>query len=191
MALAIASSPSSEAQTVNQLIDPVTRVYPLAKLVNRVFSGPPLRYSPQAHCLRGQRFFSGIRLPGTAPASRPRAYCKFAACLAWGLVEELCEKSGSQVGSDDLTDLMRINIWMNQSGAELCDSLQAMLRLRTAIVHRRRWTRTEPVPLLPADPKVAAVNLARYLEDLLRRASYSGDLATQDVADRALELFVA
>ena len=51
--------------------------------------------------------------------------------------------------------------------------------------------RTEPVPLLPADPKVAAVNLARYLEDLLRRASYSGDLAAQDVADRALELFVA
>jgi hypothetical protein len=122
----------------------------------------------------------------------PERIAKFAARLAWGLVEELCEKPGSQIGSDDLTALMRINIWMNQSGAELCDSLQAMLRLRTAIVRAAEMDeRTEPVPLLPADPKVAAVNLARYLEDLLRRASYSGDLATQDVADRALELFVA
>ena len=68
-----------------------------------------------------------------------------------------------------------------------------MLRLRTASSARRRMDeRTEPVPLLPADPKVAALNLARYLEDLLRRALYAAETSPQqDVADRALELFVA
>jgi hypothetical protein len=122
----------------------------------------------------------------------PERIAKFASCIAWGLVEELCEDSGSRIGSDDLTALMCISAWMNRSGAELCDSLQAMLRLRTAIVRAAGMDeRTEPVPLLPGDPKVAALNLARYLEDLMRRASLCGDLATEDVADRALELVVA
>jgi hypothetical protein len=122
----------------------------------------------------------------------PERIAKFASCIAWGISDGLGDVSGSRIGSDDLTALMWISAWMSQSGAELADSLQAMLRLRTAIVRAAEMDeRTEPVPLLPPDPKVAALNLARYLEDLMRRASCAGDLGTSDVADRALELFVA
>lgn len=122
----------------------------------------------------------------------PERIAKFASCIAWGIADGLHDISGSRIGTDDLTALMWISAWMNQSGAELVDSLKAMLRLRTAIVRAAGMDeKTEPVPLLPADAKVAALNLARYLEDLMRRASSVGDLATSDVADRALELFVA
>ena len=122
----------------------------------------------------------------------PERIAKFASCLAWGIVDGLCDDSESRIGADDLTALMCISAWMSQAGAELCDSLQAMLRLRTAIVRAAGMDeKTEPVPLLPADAKVAVLNLVRYLEDLMRRASFCGDLATEDVAERALELFVA
>jgi hypothetical protein len=116
----------------------------------------------------------------------PERIAKFASCIASGIAE------GLGVGTDDLTAQMSISTWMNRAGAELGDSLQAMLRLRTAIVRAAAMDeRTEPVPLLPADPKVAVLNLARYLEDLMRRASVACDLATTDVADRALEIFAA
>ena len=122
----------------------------------------------------------------------PERIAKFATCIAWGISDGLCEVRGSWTGSDDLTALMWISAWMCQSGAELADCLHSMLRLRTAIVRAAEMDeKTEPVPLLPADAKVAALNLARYLEDLMRRASSGGDLTPSDVADRALELFVA
>jgi hypothetical protein len=67
-----------------------------------------------------------------------------------------------------------------------------MLRLRTAIVRAAEMDEaTEPVPLLPADAKVAALNLARYLEDLIRRAALVGGMPERAVADRAIEIFVA
>jgi hypothetical protein len=50
--------------------------------------------------------------------------------------------------------------------------------------------RSEPVPLLHSDEKVALLNLARYLEDLVRRAALVGGMAEHDVASRAIELFV-
>jgi hypothetical protein len=122
----------------------------------------------------------------------PERIAKFASCLAWGIADGLCEISGPRVGSDDVNALMWISCWMYQSGAELVDSLHAMLKLRTAIVRAAGMDeRTEPVPLLPADAKVAALNLARYLEDLMRRACSVGDLDTSEVAHRALDLFVA
>lgn len=122
----------------------------------------------------------------------PERIAKFASFLAWGIVEGLSENSESRIRTDDLTALMCISAWMNRAGADLCDSLQAMLKLRTAIVRAAGMDeKTEPIPLLPADAKVAALNLVRYLEELIRRASFCGDLATEQVADRALELFVA
>jgi len=104
----------------------------------------------------------------------------------------MSDVSGSLISSDDLTGLMYLSAWMNLAGAELADTLDAMLRLRTAIVRAAEMDeRTEPVPLLPGDPKVAALNLVRYLEDLFRRASVSRDLRPEEVAGRALELFSA
>jgi hypothetical protein len=67
-----------------------------------------------------------------------------------------------------------------------------MLLLRTALVRASGLDeQSEPVPLLPPDDRVAVVNMARYLEDLVCRASNHSECSTEDVAERAIELLVA
>jgi hypothetical protein len=122
----------------------------------------------------------------------PERIGKFASAMALGIADGLDDLAGSRIGSDDLTALLCISAWMSQAGADLADSLDAMLRLRTALVRAAGMdAATEPVPLIPNDAKVAALNLARYLEDLVRRAALVGGMPGRDVADRALELLVA
>jgi hypothetical protein len=122
----------------------------------------------------------------------PERIAKFASAMASGIVDGMADASGSRIRSDDLTALLCISAWMNQAGAELEDCLRSMLLLRTALVRAAGMDeRTEPVPLLPPDEKVAALNLARYLEDLVRRASIVAGMPEQAVAARAIELFVA
>ena len=122
----------------------------------------------------------------------PERIAKFASALACGIADGMSDTSGSRIRSDDLTALLCLSAWMCQAGAELEDSLLAMLRLRTSIVRAAGMDEgTEPVPLLPADATVAALNLARYLEDLVRRAALVGGMPERAVADRAIELFVA
>lgn len=122
----------------------------------------------------------------------PERIAKFAAALASGIVEDMSDPSGSLLRSDDLTALLCLSAWMRRSGAELEDCVRAMLRFRTAVVRAAGMDeRTEPVPLIPRDEKVAALNLARYLEDLVRRAALAGAMPEQAVASRAIELFVA
>lgn len=138
----------------------------------------------------------------------PERTFKFAVILTHGIVDGLGGTPGgspvqatlfdeetaeeSSVSCDDLTALLSISAWMNFSGAELSDTLRAMLRLRDAVVAAADLDgSTEPVPLLPPDPMVAALNLARYLEDLFRRASKSTRVTARAVGERALELLVA
>jgi len=122
----------------------------------------------------------------------PERIAKFASAFASGIVEGMSETAGSRLRSDDLTALLYISAWMHSSGAELADCLRAMLRLRTAFVRAAEMDeRTEPVPLLHSDQKVAALNLARYLEDLIRRAALVSGMPERAVASRAIELFVA
>jgi hypothetical protein len=122
----------------------------------------------------------------------PERIAKFASALASGIVEGMSNGAGSLLRSDDLTALLCISAWMRSSGAELGDCLRAMLCLRTALVRAAEMDeRTEPVPLLHSDQKVAALNLVRYLEDLVRRAALVGGMPEHAVASRAIELFVA
>jgi hypothetical protein len=137
------------------------------------------RGSSQAYDLRVSR----------EPAD-PQRIWKFARALSTGIAEGLCGLTGPWIGSDDLTSLMSVSAWMSQAGAQLVDSIEAMIRLRTALVKAGGLDEyTEPVPLLPSDEKVAVLNLARYIEDLVRRASRVGDMPATAVVERALELF--
>ena len=120
----------------------------------------------------------------------PERIAKFASTLASGIADGLSNASGSLICSDDLTALLCISAWMNQSGAELDDCVISMLQLRKALVRAGEMDeRTEPVPLLPADEKVAVLNLARYLEDLVRRAALVRGMPESAVALRAVEIF--
>jgi hypothetical protein len=122
----------------------------------------------------------------------PERIAKFATALAFGIVEGMADSSGSRIRSDDLTALLCISAWMRRAGAELGDCLHGMLRLRTALVRAAGMDeRSEPVPLLHSDQRVALLNLARYLEDLVRRAALVGEMPERDVASRAIELLVA
>jgi hypothetical protein len=108
-----------------------------------------------------------------------------------GIAEGLSGLGGPWVDSDDLTTLMSVSAWMSQAGAGVVDSIEAMIKLRTALVTAGGLDeRTEPVPMLHADEKVAVLNLARYIEDLVRRASYAAEQSATALVDKALGLIV-
>ena len=48
--------------------------------------------------------------------------------------------------------------------------------------------RTEPVPLLLADPVAATISLALYMDGLLQRAARTNATSRAEMARRALEL---
>jgi hypothetical protein len=122
----------------------------------------------------------------------PERISKFARAAARGIAGGISEVGGPWIGSGDLTALMSISAWMSQAGTDLPDSLDSMLLLRTALVRASGLDeQSEPVPLLPPDDRVAVVNMARYLEDLVCRASNHSECSTEDVAERAIELLVA
>ena len=92
--------------------------------------------------------------------------------MATGIASGLEEVGGPWIASGDLISLMSLSAWMSQAGSDPGDSLDAMLLLRTSTRGLGGLdSHSEPVPLLPADDKVALVNLARYSEDLICRAS--------------------
>jgi hypothetical protein len=119
----------------------------------------------------------------------PERISKFAVAVAEGISHGLDEVGGPWIGSGDLTCLMTISAWMSRTGIDVGDSVDAMLALRTAVIGAAQLDRhSEPVPLLPADDKVAIVNLALYLEDLFWRASTAGGCTVVQIASSALEL---
>lgn len=128
----------------------------------------------------------------------PDRIAKFAHTLLRGIaaaytanIDRRGTEESSAVGGD-LTDLLFVSACMRQSGARIDDSLDAMLRLRRAILSAAPMDhRGEPVPLLVSDPKVALVSLTGYLEDLLRRASICGDVSVDVLAQRAIDNFAA
>jgi hypothetical protein len=120
----------------------------------------------------------------------PERIAKFASALSIGIAEGLCEVAGPWIGPDDLTTLMSVSAWMNVAGATLTDAVEGMLRLRVACVRASGLDeQTEPTPLLHSDEKTALLSLARYLQDLVRRASASADLPATQLVERALAAF--
>jgi hypothetical protein len=119
----------------------------------------------------------------------PERISKCAAAVAQGIAQGLDEVGGPWIGSGDLTSLMSISAWMSRAGTDLGDSLEAMLALRSAVIRAAGFDRTsEPVPLVPADDRVAVVNVALYLEGLLWRACEAGGCNATVIASRALGL---
>ena len=122
----------------------------------------------------------------------PERIGKFAWNLANGIAFGLEEGDGPVLAVDDFLALCVISAWMNNAGAEPMDSIEAMLRLRIALVRAAGLDEeTEPVPLLPSDHKVAILNLARYLEDLLLRAAITCETPVVKVVNRALQRLYA
>jgi hypothetical protein len=122
----------------------------------------------------------------------PQRISKFAQVIASGIADGLEEVGGPWIASGDLVSLMSISAWMSRAGTDPSDSIDAMLLLRKALLIAAEIDlHSEPVPLLPADDKVALVNLARYLEDLICRASRCSDCSPSEICDRALDSLAA
>jgi hypothetical protein len=118
----------------------------------------------------------------------PERIGKFAWNLANGIAGALDEGDGPALAVDDFLALCVISAWMNNAGAQPTDSIEAMLRLRIALVRAGGLDEeTEPVPLLPSDHKVAILNLARYLEDLVMRAAITCEIPVVKVVNQALQ----
>ena len=118
----------------------------------------------------------------------PERISKFAWVVAGGIAEGLDQVGAPWIGPGDLTSLMSISAWMSTAGTDLGESLDGMLALRSAVIEAAELDRvSEPVPLLPADDRVAIVNLARYLEDLLCRAATAGGCSVTRIATEAME----
>ncbi len=89
----------------------------------------------------------------------------------------------------NLTVPLGLSLWMRRGRIRVETARDAMLELRAAVLHASGLDeRTEPVPLLVADPVAAIISLAHYMDDLLRRAARMQAMSRQDVARRALEL---
>jgi hypothetical protein len=122
----------------------------------------------------------------------PQRISKFARFIASGIADGLEEVGGPWIASGDLVTLMSVSAWMSRAGTDPGESVDAMLLLRKALLKAAEIDLvSEPVPLLPADDKVALLNLARYIEDLICRASTCNCCSPGEICGRALESLAA
>jgi len=92
----------------------------------------------------------------------------------------------------NLTVALGLSLWMRRGRIRVETACDAMLELRSAILDASGLDeRTEPVPLLLADPVAAIVSLALYMDGLLQRAARMTATSRADVATRALALVSA
>ena len=88
---------------------------------------------------------------------------------------------------ENLTLRLSLSLWMHRGGVGIDAARTALLRLRSAIIAASTLDeRTEPVPLLVADPVSAALSLAYYLDDLLRRAAHATEVSRAEIAARSV-----
>lgn len=92
----------------------------------------------------------------------------------------------------NLTVALGLSLWMRRAGIGSRRARSALLTLRHALLEASGLDeRTEPVPLVVADPGAAAISLAVYLEGLLRRAAATTHMARTEMAERAAALLVS
>jgi len=81
-----------------------------------------------------------------------------------------------------------LTAWMVRNGASVDDAIDAVLRLRSAVLAVAHLdTSSEPVPLRVADPVMFVLNLAVYLDGLVGRAAGALGVSPGEAADAALE----
>jgi len=82
-----------------------------------------------------------------------------------------------------------LSLWMRRGRIRVETARDAMLELRAALLRVSGLDeRTEPVPLLVADPAAATISLAVYMDGLLQRAARMARTSRVDIATRALTL---
>ncbi len=82
-----------------------------------------------------------------------------------------------------------LTAWMVRHGASVDDAIDAVLRLRSAVLAVAELdTASEPVPLRVADPATFVLNLTVYLDGLVCRAAKALGVSPGEAADAALGL---
>jgi hypothetical protein len=90
-------------------------------------------------------------------------------------------------GVDSLTLPLGLSLWIQRSRIDLEEAIEALMTLRLAVLDAAGLDRrSEPTPLRTGDLRVAVVNLARYLDDLLARAAWRLGTSRLALAEQAL-----
>jgi len=129
-------------------------------------------------------------VPSTRPPSvgNEESIGRFALEAAHGLAE----LEPDDLAPGNLTLPLGLSVWMRRGRVGLEDARHALFALRRALLAASGLDeRTEPVPLVVADPVAATINLAFYLDDLLRRAAAAAEVSRSELAGRAAALLVA
>lgn len=119
----------------------------------------------------------------SAPEPQTNPPTAFTPLMARGLAslepEDLIEGS--------LALQLGMSAWLRRSSTDLTDAVQAMLDVRDALVEVSGLdATTEPVPLLVGDTRTAVLNLAIYLDGLVRRAASAAGVSRLSAVERAL-----
>jgi hypothetical protein len=89
----------------------------------------------------------------------------------------------------NLTVPLGLSLWIRRGRIRVETARDAMLELRAAVLSASGLDeRTEPVPLLLADPVAATISLALYMDGLLQRAARMQATSREEIAQRALAL---
>jgi len=89
----------------------------------------------------------------------------------------------------NLTLPLGLSLWMRRARINIVAARDAMLEVRAVLLSASGLDqRTEPVPLLVADPVAATISLAVYVDGLLQRAARVLATSRVDMARRALVL---
>ncbi|HXP33685.1 MAG TPA: hypothetical protein VN820_06675 [Acidimicrobiales bacterium] len=126
---------------------------------------------------------SGMRLQAVEEESVER--------FAHEVLLGLADLESGDLDHGNLTLALGLSLWMRRGRIGVDAARDALLDLRAALVRASGLDeRTEPVPLLLADPVAAIVSLARYMDGLLHRAARTAATSRLDMARRALALVV-
>ena len=101
----------------------------------------------------------------------------------------LADLEAEDFSHGNLTVPLGLSLWMHRGRIRIETARDALLQLRSALLRASGLDeRTEPVPLLVADPVAATISLAVYMDGLLQRAARMTAMSRVDVATRALAL---
>ena len=124
---------------------------------------------------------SGVRLEAAEDESPER--------FAHEAMLGLADLEPEDLSQGNLTVPLGLSLWMRRGRIRVETARDAMLKLRTALLRASGLDeKTEPVPLLVADPVAATISLALYMDGLLQRAARMTETSRTDIATRALAL---
>lgn len=80
-----------------------------------------------------------------------------------------------------------LSAWMKRGGVDMAGAVEGLLVLRSALLAASGLEAgCEPVPMLARDGRTALINLAVYLDGLMRRAARFARATRRDMAETAV-----